>query len=155
VGGFDERVRTGEDAALAAGARRLGARIVAAPELVVFHAVEERWLPGAVRDTARWGDLASLVKQYPELRRHLLLGIWWKPEHAALVAALCGAALARRHHSAIVMALPWAAMWMRFRGRSARGVIRAIGELPGHALIDGAEIAALAAGSVRERTLIV
>jgi hypothetical protein len=46
-------------------------------------------------------------------------------------------------------------MWMRFRGRSARGVIRAIGELPGHALIDGAEIAALAAGSVRERTLIV
>lgn len=155
VGGFDERMRAGEDADLAARALRIGARIVAAPQLLVFHAVEERPLVDAIRGLTRWSDLAMLVRRNPELRRHLLWGVWWKPEHAALAAALCGVALSPRRRWALGMALPWAGRWMRIRGWSARGVARSITELPGHALIDAAEIAVLLSGSVREHTLIV
>jgi hypothetical protein len=44
---------------------------------------------------------------------------------------------------------------MRHRGRTARGLVRAISELPGHAAIDAAEIAVLARGSLHHRSLLL
>lgn len=155
LGGFDEQMRVGEDADLAARARRAGAVIVGAPQLLAFHAVEDHFLLGAIGSQGRSRDLAVLVKRNPELRRSLLLGVWWKPEHAAFAAALCGLAARRRGRWAMGLSVPWIALSMRHRGRDARGVVRAISELPGHAAICAAEIAVLASGSLRERTLIL
>ena len=44
VGGFDEEMLVGEDTDLALRAMNVGASIVAAPDMLVRHAVEERWL---------------------------------------------------------------------------------------------------------------
>jgi cellulose synthase/poly-beta-1,6-N-acetylglucosamine synthase-like glycosyltransferase len=49
VGGFDEELRVGEDADLAVRALDSGARIVAAREMLVYHAVEEQFLPATLR----------------------------------------------------------------------------------------------------------
>ena len=50
AGGFDERLRVGEDTDLAVRARRAGARVLAAPDMLVYHAVEAH---------LAWGDGAS------------------------------------------------------------------------------------------------
>jgi hypothetical protein len=81
--------------------------------------------------------------------------IWWKPEHAALTAALAGALLARRDRRAAALALPWLALSLRHRGYGPRGIVRSLSELPGRAAIDATEIATLARGSVRYRTLLL
>jgi glycosyltransferase involved in cell wall biosynthesis len=155
AGGFDEQLRVGEDTDLAVRARRSGARFVAAPEMLVYHAVEAHWLGAMLLVQARWRDLASLAKRHPEVRRQLWGGFWWKPEHAALVAAAVGAALARRQRLAATAAVPWLALSLGHRGRGPRGLLRSVSELPGRAAIDAAEIVTLARGSIRYRTLIL
>jgi hypothetical protein len=155
TGGFDEQVRVGEDADLAARARQAGARVVAAPEMLVYHAVEWDFLPGTIRALGRWRDLALLAKRHPQLRRHMWGWIWWKPEHAALAAATLGTALARRTPRAAPLVLPWLALAVRHRGYGPRGLLRSVSELPGRAAIDAAELIVLARGSLRYRTLLL
>ena len=155
VGGFDPDLRVGEDTDLAVRASGAGAQLVGAPELVVYHAVEERSLFGAVRGTRRWRDMALLAKRHPAVRRDLWGGIWWKREHAALMAAALGGALAPRRPAAALLAAPWIALASGHRGYGARGLVRSALELPGRAVIDGSEIAALVRGSVRYRTVLL
>jgi hypothetical protein len=155
VGGFDETMRVGEDTDLALRAQRSGARIVAAPEMLVYHAVEGPYLPATLVALARWRDLALLAKRHPTVRRQMWGRIWWKPEHAALLGAVVGLQLSRSDRRAIALALPWLGLSMRHRGYGPRGIIRSASELPGRAAIDAAEMLALARGSARYRTLLL
>ena len=81
--------------------------------------------------------------------------IWWKREHAALSCAMCGLVLARSRPRWALLVVPWVALAARHRGYTARGLARSASELPGRALIDGAEIVTMACGSVRFRTLLL
>ncbi|MGI8413539.1 MAG: glycosyltransferase family 2 protein [Solirubrobacteraceae bacterium] len=155
LGGFEEGMRVGEDTEIALRAQRAGAKIVAAPGMLVYHAVHAHSLLSMLRGLPRWRDIAWLVKRHPRVRRHMWAAIWWKPEHAALSGALVGVWLNRRCHAGAVLTLPWLALSMRHRGYDGRGILRSITELPGHAAIDGAEIATMARGSLRYRTLLL
>jgi hypothetical protein len=155
LGGFSEQMRVGEDADLALRAQRVGARLVAAPEMLVYHAVEARFLPGALRALGRWRDLALLVKRHPQVRGNLWGGLWWKPEHAALSAAAVGTAVGRRHPVGFALAVPWIALSLRHRGYGPRGILRSFSELPGRAAIDATEMTVLARGSIRYRTVLL
>jgi hypothetical protein len=157
LGGFDERLRrpAGEDAELAARARAAGAELVPAPDAVVYHAVHTPWLGRRLAWSWRWEQLALVVGRHPELRRHLPGRIWWRPEHAALALAAAGAALAPRRRELAALAAPWLALAMRHRGYGPRGLARSALELPGRAAIDASEVAALAWGSLRHRSLLL
>src|SRR5207247_9572197 len=68
-GGFDEALplAAGEDTDLAIRAQALGAQIVAAPEVLTYHAVEAVTLPARLRETWRWQHLAYVVRRHPQL----------------------------------------------------------------------------------------
>ena len=155
VGGFDEEVLVGEDTDLAMRARSAGAAYVAAPDMVTYHAVHAAPLPRRLRGAWRWRDLPRLVKRHPALRREFTWGIFWKPTHAWLAPAVCGLALARRRRGAALLVLPWVAHALPDYGPSLRGRLRALSELPLAATLDVAEVAALASGSLRDRTLFL
>ena len=150
--GFDEQAVAGEDVGLSLRAERAGAKIVAAPDALVYHAVESHSLPGIVRQNLKWRYLAYLVKNHPEFRRELTLGVFWDEDHMLITAAAAGALGARRHPVLGVLAAPWLVSAFRRRGRSAPV---AAGELPGAAIRQFAEVLGLAAGSVRHRTLLL
>jgi GT2 family glycosyltransferase len=155
IDGFREDLRVGEDAELASRARAAGVAFTPQPRMLVYHAVMARSLPRAVLEAARWRDLASLVKLHPELRRHMWGHVWWKREHAALMAALVGIGASRRELSLSILALPWIVLAMQHRGYSARGLARSASELPGRVALDAAEIVAMLRGSVRYRTMLL
>jgi GT2 family glycosyltransferase len=157
VGGFDEALpeAAGEDADLAQRALAAGAALAGAPEVLTYHAVEARSLADRVRDGWRWRHLPAAVARHPALRRELVGGVFWKPSHARLALAVAGLLAAHRRPVAALLAVPWAAGALDRYGPSARGRLRGLGELPGRAVEDGVELAALTAGSVRHRTLVL
>jgi glycosyltransferase involved in cell wall biosynthesis len=155
LGGFEEDLGVGEDSDLALRAKEQGVHIVPAPEMLVYHAVDECFLPGRLRSLGRWQDMPLLVKRRPEARRDMWGRIWWKPEHAALVCAVVGGRVSRRPAARVALALPWMMLSMRHRGRTPRGLVRAVTELPGHAAVDATEMLVLARGSIRHRALLL
>jgi Glycosyltransferase like family 2 len=158
LGGFDETLvaTAGEDTDLLQRALDAGARVAGAPEAVTFHCTHVDTLAGRVRGAWRWQHIAGVVARHPRLRRAFPLGIFWKPRHARLALALAGAPLARRAPAlSVALALPWAEAALPRYGRSRRGLARAVSELPGLAVADGAEMAAVARGSLRYRTLVL
>jgi GT2 family glycosyltransferase len=155
LGGFDERAVAGEDVDLSLRAEAAGARIVAAPEALVYHAVESHTLPGIVRQNLKWRHLAYLAKRHPELRREFPLRVFWDTDHMLTTGALIGMAAAPRHRAAAALAVPYVARALRRRGGGARGRAIALAELPGQAVRQAAEIAGLVAGSVRHRTILL
>ena len=155
LGGFDERQLTGEDTELAVRARESGAPYLAAPEVLTYHAVQPLWLPGMLRSLWRWQDLPYLVKRHPQLRRSFPLSLFWKPSHAWLPLLLAGAVLERRNPLFGLLAIPWLAHRFPQRGSDPRGRLRGFLELPAQVAIDLTELAALARGSLRHRTLFL
>jgi GT2 family glycosyltransferase len=156
AGGFDEDVLVGEDTDLAMRAQALGAPFVAAPDVVTYHAVDAPRLPRRLADTWRWRDLPALVKRHPALRRSFPLGVFWTWGHAALPLAAAGAVASRRTRPwAAALTLPWVAAALPHYGHTPRGRIRAVSELPLVAALHAAEMAALASGSVRHRTVFL
>jgi hypothetical protein len=92
------------------------------------------------------------VARHPGLRAELSLGVFWRRSHGPFVLALAGALLARRRPPlALALALPWARLYRPLHG-SWPGTVAA---LPGHALVDAAEVAAVVAGSVRARSPVI
>ena len=81
--------------------------------------------------------------------------IFWKRVHLWLPLAVAGVALSRRRAGLVLLTLPWAAHALPDYGPGPRGRLRAFGELPLVAALDAAEMAALAFGSVRHRTLFL
>jgi GT2 family glycosyltransferase len=149
AGGFDESFpqAVGEDTDLALRARAAGAEYAGAPEMLTYHAVD--WgLRRRLRGSWRWQHMALLVRRHPQLRRELPLRGWaWKAEHARFLLAAFGI-LTRRP----LLALPWVLATPLTYGRHPRALARTALELPGRAVLDGVETAALLRGSVRYRT---
>jgi glycosyltransferase involved in cell wall biosynthesis len=154
--GFYTGSTWGEDTDLAARARRAGVEHAAAPEVLTYHAVEPQSLPRTLRGLWRWQDLPCMVRRNPELRRDFPLGMFWKRTHVWLGPAVAGAALSRRNALYAVLALPYLVHTLPQQyGTGPRGRFRALSELPSRVLVDATEVAALARGSVRHRTLFL
>ena len=158
LGGFDDQgmpLCAGEDTDLAWRAQEAGVPVVAAPDVLTFHCVEETSLLRRAAFTWRWRQLPELVRRHPGLRRHAYARVFWKPRHAHLALALTGVAATRRTPLAALLVLQWARSALPSYGAGARGRVRAVAELPGQAVIDAVELTALAVGSARHRTLFL
>ena len=152
VGGFDEEIIFfGEDAVPGWKARRLGITAEFAPDALVFHAVTH---PGA-RYFLRWamqhGNWATLVRRFPEMRREVLWGgVFVKRSHVGLISALVGLGVGIVWRPALLLCIPY--VWHRRpRAFSRDAVLDQL--LAGW--FDVAVLVGLAAGSVRERTLVL
>jgi len=106
--GFDESMRAGEDADLAARARATGVHYEGAPEMVTWHAVDEGSLRSVLQRAWTRRDVPALIRRHPELRGPRVVG----RAHTTLVVARRGrggalAALPRRAavHLAEIVAL--------------------------------------------------
>ena len=157
VDGFDERFPgpAGEDTDLAERVRATGAGLVAVPDAVIHHAVEDYTLAGWVRLLWKWRHLPFVVKRHPHLRERGAFRIFWKHSHWRLLLALVGVALAPRSRAFLVLALPYLRHAALVHGRSPAGVARALAELPSRVVGDATEIAAVADGSIRYRTVLL
>jgi len=157
VGGFDERFPgpAGEDTDLAERARATGARLVAAPDAIVFHAVDAYSYTGYVRLLWKWRHLPFVLKRHPHLRDGLALGVFWKASHWRMLLAAAGVAAAVRWKPAALLALPYLRSTVLVHGRRPDAIARAVAELPSRVVGDATEIAAVGAGSIRYRTLLL
>jgi hypothetical protein len=158
LGGFDERAVSGEDVGLSRRARATGVAIRAAPDAIVHHAIESFTLPGILRQNLKWRHLAYLVKRHPEVRDDLVLRTFWDVDHLWMAAAVAGVAASRRGRAGplpALLAVPYAARAARRRGSGPRARAVALAELPGQAVRQLAEVAGLAAGSIRHRTVLL
>ena len=155
TGGFDESLYTGEDTDLFMRARAAGATLVPAPDLLTYHAVVPLTLRGKLSSARRWQDLPEVIRRNPSLRAHFTFRVFWKRTHAWLPLALLGAALGRRRPLLSLLALPYLAYALPEHRPTFRARCRAVAGLPAQALLDVAEMAALAKGSVRHRTFFL
>jgi len=156
VGGLDESLLAFEDTDLALRAQERGVPFVGAREVVTYHAVHISSLARKLRGVGRWRDGPATVKRHPGLRESLPLGIFWKPTHAWLPLAVLGLALeVRRHRGAVLLGLPWAVHHLARYGRSPRGRLRSVAELPAQGAIDLGEMIVLLRASIRHRTLLL
>ena len=153
--GFDERAIAGEDVGLSLRARAAGREITGASAATVYHSIEAHTLPGILRQNLKWRHLAYLVKRHPELRRQLPLRIFWDTDHLRVTAAVAGLAGARRGRGLLVLAVPYLVTGSARRGAGPRARAIALAELPGQAIRQAAEVAGLALGSLRHRTLLL
>jgi GT2 family glycosyltransferase len=152
--GFDEDYPhpAGEDTDLGWRAREAGARVVFAPDALVWHAVHDPGWRGVVRDAGRWGTAVRLVERHPGLREHFTHRVFWKPSHERLILAAAGVLLARRTRGvSLAAAVPWLLVH-RGEHPSTESLARA---LPAHLAVDAAEVAAMARGSAEARTLLL
>lgn len=157
LGGFDERMRTGEDTDLALRATERGRRIVYAADALVHHDVRPSSLRATLRETLRWTDLPLVVRRHPQVRdSHLHQRLWWKPSHPSAAAAMAGvaAAVAGRRVAPLVATLPW----LRHRllvAPLADGAAERVAALPGAFAVDALEVAVMARASVKHRTVLL
>ncbi|TML82570.1 MAG: glycosyltransferase [Actinobacteria bacterium] len=157
MGGFDELLASsGEDADLLWRARAAGAAHVGARDAVVNHAVESFTAVGMARLSWKWRDLPAVVGRHEELRRRFPLGgRLWRARHGWLLLAIGGMAAMGRRPGAALLAAPYLRTLLDPVHPYPRSQLRRALELPGHAAVDAAELAALAAGSVRHKSLFL
>ena len=132
-----------------------GADLVPVPDAEVFHAVDDYSWAGYARLLWKWQHLPFVVRRHPHLRDRGAFRIFWKHAHWKLLLALLGAGMSRRFAPAAVLALPYLRHAALVHGRRPSAVARAVAELPSRAFSDGVEIAAVARGSVRYRTVLL
>ena len=156
VGGFDESiVSAGEDWDLKLRAQKAGYGYVGEPRALVYHAVDEFSLAGAIAFNRRWRTLPKVLARHPEQRAVLHRGLFWQHRHMWMFFALAGAALSPRDPLFLVWTVPW--VLYAAPDRRARGIgrLRAAAETLGTAAVDLSEIAAMVSGSVRYRTVML
>ena len=152
--GFHEGFRrpSGEDTDLAWRARSAGAPTRYEDGARVRHAVYAGGLAGLLRDAARWEDTVLALKRNPALRSSYRHRIFWQESHELLLAAVLGVGLARRTRGlSLALTVPYALHYAAHHRRK----VGAVAALPGYALVDAAEMLALARGSVHHRTLVL
>jgi GT2 family glycosyltransferase len=157
LGGFDESLPFGgEDTDLAYRAIEAGATPAYVDGALVWHAVMHRSPQRAVREASSWSEMAGVVARHPELRRALYLGVFWRKSHAALVLALAGLPLARRHPAvALAAALPYLELRVNWRSPTARRLARRLATLPAWVAIDAVETGSRLPAAIRNRTLVI
>lgn len=149
LGGFDEVfTQSGEDTDLAWRALDAGTEARYVPEALAYHAVVALGPAGMLRRAARWHEVPLLYRRHPELRRTLVLGVFWNERHLEAWCAVVALALPRR-----LRLLRWllAAPYLR------RLVARRSGPLLAPYLIlhDAIELGTLARGSLRHGRLVL
>jgi GT2 family glycosyltransferase len=152
--GFDEGFPfpAGEDTDLGWRALEAGARLLYAADALVWHAVHELTWRDQARAAARWSTAVRNVRRHPGLREHLHRRIFWKPSHERLLLAAAGVALAPATRGlSLAAALPWLAVH-RTEHPDRNSLLRS---LHGHLAVDGAEVAAMARGSISSRALVL
>jgi GT2 family glycosyltransferase len=150
LGGFDEIVftRSGEDTDLAWRAMATGAEPVFVEDALAYHAVIALGPRGHLQRAARWHEAPLVYRRHPGLRRTLVHRLFWSREHAWAFRALLALLLPRK--------LWWIRWWL-----AAPYVVhltaRRSGPLLAPYLIlhDATEIATLARGSIKHRTLVL
>jgi glycosyltransferase involved in cell wall biosynthesis len=157
LGGFDERFAQagGEDTDLLWRALELDVPLVGAPAAVVNHAVEASSAWRVVRGMSKWEDLPYVAKRHPELRRTFPAGRFWRRSHPLLLVGLAGVLAAPRRPVAAALALPYLRQAVDRHAPRERSLVRALIELPGRAAVDAAEVATMARGAARHRTLFL
>src|SRR5688500_9849465 len=149
LGGFDEDFVGADGGSYPIGGEDtdLGLRAVAAgaderflAAAVVRHAVHSRHLGKALRDTRRWRSVPLVVARHPVQRRMLQAGLFGRRAHWAVLVA--GLAIPLRRHPLLASAAvgPYLAHHMRGYPLTPRALARAVADLPGRALVDGAEV---------------
>lgn len=161
LGGFDVRLRTGEDTDLALRARAAGADLHFVGDAVVEHDVRPSRWRSAIREAWSWSDLPAVVRRHPQLRASALHHRWWwKPTHPLALLALAGLVTGATHASrgrrawAIALVAPWVGRRLCTDPAPA-GPRRRLGSLPGQLAVDLTEVGAMARGSLRHRTLLL
>jgi glycosyltransferase involved in cell wall biosynthesis len=164
VGGFDEtfgprrgRPTWGEDTDLAWRAKEAGASSTFVADAVVWHDMS----PGRLRDELaglpRRGGNATLVKRHPGVRDSFESRWFVQAAHGPALGAVVATAAAVRRPRALVrwlVAAGFLAAWARHRGayNPKREWPRT---LPQWFVVDTADVAVMAAASVRARTLLL
>jgi GT2 family glycosyltransferase len=157
VGGFDEQFRTGEDTDLGLRMREAGRQPVWEPAALVRHRVRPASFAAHWREARRWADLALVVKRHPGHRDDLLQGsLFWKRTHPPTVVAVIGVAAAAATRSPVPLLFGGWWVWHRLVVEPAcPGPRRRIIALPGTFVVDATEVATMAEGSARHRTLLL
>ena len=155
AGGFDERAITGEDMDLAQRAQAAGARLIGAPDALVYHAAEAVTFAEKLRANDKWQHLAYVVKKHPRLRDRCTLRVFWTEEHALAALALAGLVTSLRWRPAALAVLPYYVHESTHFGSAPRERLRAVRRLPQLWAVEVAEIGVFVRGSVRYRTLLL
>jgi GT2 family glycosyltransferase len=157
LGGFDERFRiAGEDTDIALRARSAGARPLYVPRALVRHAVLARSLPRALRETARWRSLPTVLARHPAQRGAVYRRVFANRSHAALLLALVGTPLVKRSRLVAGLAvLPYLDEKLDRGNVTPRGLLRQALHLPARLAVDMAELVATVRGAVEHRVLLV
>jgi GT2 family glycosyltransferase len=155
--GFDEAfpAPAGEDTDLAQRALAGGARLVGAPDALVYHAVESYTLPATIRLNWKWHHLAYVIKRHPRLREHFWQRVFWRRRHRDVLLLVAGVVGAPWFLPSLVLAAPYTYRRVTRRGRHMRALVIGVVELPGGLVVDVAEVATMCWGSVRYRTLVL
>ncbi len=155
LGGFDEAADAEwlDGAELAALSRTAGVEVLAAPDLRVFHAIRPLAPTEWLREALAVGGLPAALRRTPSLRDGLVLGVAVRRSHLLALVAIAGAVAARRRPAALALALPWLGELALEPSVRDGGRGRPLARLPLRATRDLMEIAALAVGSARARTL--
>jgi glycosyltransferase involved in cell wall biosynthesis len=151
VGGFDEGITVpfGEDTAAGWKARRLGVTSVFAPDALVHHDVTYPPLSYWWRYAMMHGNLARLVRDFPEMRREMFwLRVFIWRDHAVFDAAAFGVAAGFVWRPAFLLVLPY--VYLRRPRRLTSHDIRMALTYP---VYDAAVLVGLLAGSIRERSI--
>lgn len=155
LGGFDERMRRGEDTDLGQRAVAAGARTAYDPDALVVHEVFPMDLTGALRNAGHCYWVIRTVRTHPTLRRHFWTPLLLLPHHrytaGAAVGLLLGAGGLRRRSArgrAVQLSLAAGALWpwLRFRLRRRPTVDRRVARvlwLPAQFLVECAEVTAV------------
>lgn len=146
VEGFDEALHGGEDVDLVCRVRTAGATIGWAQDARVWHAVRPQTFQEQLRSLPRWSGLPLVVRRHPELREVAHRRWFWKDSHPRALLAMASLVLALKDRRALLGVTPL--LVTRVRQGGLRGGI----EL---AVNDVAEVAVLAAGSVKHRSVLL
>jgi GT2 family glycosyltransferase len=145
LGGFD----SAEDTDLGWRAREAGAPTEFVDGARAWHAVHRDGVLRLMRRMRIKQDVARLTRRHPGVRHHYYREVFWKRSHAFLPLAAAGLALARRTRGvSLVLAVPYARLYRPHHG----SYLGTVASLPGHALVDAAETAAVTGGAIKHRT---
>jgi glycosyltransferase involved in cell wall biosynthesis len=154
-GGFGEALRIGgEDTWLGWAVLRGGWDRAFASDALVYHDVTHPGLRWHLRQSWLNGNVAPLVKEFPELR-----GGFWRPwalrsSHPAFVSFVVGMAASPRRPGAIVLALPY--LYLRvWRHRTSRPDLAWLKGRVFVAMTDAVEVASTVRLAVRNRVVLI